>query len=69
MVYRGEVLPRRCLRVGSPELVSPRFSEGVLHSSTGIKTGTGTYNIDSKYGRLGTGYSLHSIPSSLRYGQ
>ncbi len=60
-------MPRRCLRVGSPELVSPGFSEGVLHSSTGTGSSTGTYNIVSKYGRLGTGYSLHSIPSSLRF--
>ncbi len=34
MVDRGERSPRRCLRVGSPELVSPGFSEGLLHRGT-----------------------------------
>ena len=34
IVDRGEGSPRRCLRVGSPELVSPGFSEGLLHRGT-----------------------------------
>ena len=34
MVDREEGSPRRSLLVGSPELVSPGFSEGLLHRST-----------------------------------